>query len=366
MKDFKTFQEIVSQFQIQEEVLSARALGHGAINETYEVVCREHHYVLQEINPIVFKHPSDMMKNLFLVTEHLRKKIIAAGGDPERETLEFIRTRAGNTLLQTKDRKYYRMYRMIQGAEAMEHMDTLECAEHAAAAYGKFQKQLADFDITKLSETITRYHDTRYQMKQLLDAIRADVCGRASGCQSQIMFVLERSDDLGKISDEMEKGTIPKRVTHNDTKCTNILMEKESKKAVCVIDLDTVMPGSALYDFGDAIRSGASSIGEGAGDTNAELDLSMFAAYVRGYLGEMADSLTEKEKELMVYSVWLMTMECGIRYLADYLGGDVYFSHIDHETANLEKAVQQFCLVLDIEEKQEQMEQIVQENLKLL
>ena len=126
------------------------------------------------------------------------------------------------------------------------------------------------------------------------------------------------------------------------------------------------MPGSALYDFGDAIRSGASSIGEGAGDTNAELDLSMFAAYVRGYLGEMADSLTEKEKELMVYSVWLMTMECGIRYLADYLGGDVYFSHIDHETANLEKAVQQFCLVLDIEEKQEQMEQIVQENLKLL
>ena len=303
------------------------------------------------------------MNNLFLVTGHLQKKIREEGGDPRRETLEFIRTREGNTLLQTEDKKFYRMYRMIQGAEAMERIQTVECAEHAAAAFGKFQKRLEDLDISRLSETITRYHDTRYQMKQLLNAIRADVCARASGCRQQIMFVLERSEKLGLILDEMELGTIPKRVTHNDTKCSNILMEKDTKKAVCVIDLDTVMPGSALYDFGDAIRSGASESGE-RGSGGLELNLELFEAYTRGYLSEMAASLTEKEKELMVYSVWLMTMESGIRYLADYLGGDVYFSHIDHETANLEKAVNQFYLVLDIEEKREQMDEIVRTCLK--
>ena len=361
MKDFK---DIVAKFQIEDSYISAEELGHGAINETYEIICSRDHYVLQEINPIVFKHPSDVMNNLFLVTGHLKEKIREEGGDPRRETLEFIRTREGNTLLQTEDKKFYRMYRMIQGAEAMDRIQTAECAEHAAAAFGRFQKRLEDLDISRLSETITRYHDTRYQMKQLLNAIRADVCARASGCRQQIMFVLERSEKLGLILDEMELGTIPKRVTHNDTKCSNILMEKDTKKAVCVIDLDTVMPGSALYDFGDAIRSGASTSGENESDSGSELNLELFEAYTRGYLSEMAESLTEKEKELMVYSVWLMTMENGIRYLADYLSGDVYFSHIDHETANLEKAVNQFYLVLDIEEKRSVMEEIVTKCLK--
>ena len=341
MKDFK---EIVSQFQIDDVFVSAKPLGHGAINETYEIVCEKDHYVLQEINPVVFRHPADVMSNLFLVTEHLKKKIIEEGGDPRRETLEFIRTKGGNTLLQTKDKKFYRMYRMIRGVEAMDRMHTTECARHAAEAYGKFQKRLADLDIRELSETIPRYHDTPYRMKQLLNAIRA-----------------ERSDKLGRIVEGLKDGSIPKRVTHNDTKCSNVLMEADSRQAVCVIDLDTVMPGSALYDFGDAIRSGASTSGEENPSQGAELNLEMFRAYTQGYLSQMADDLNEKEKELLVYSVWLMTMECGIRYLTDYLSGDVYFTHGDHEESNLEKAISQFCLVLDIEEKKEQMEAIVKE-----
>lgn len=360
MKDFK---EIVSKFQVEDTYVTARPLGNGAINDTYEIICEQDHYVLQEINRTVFKHPADVMNNLFLVTEHLKQKILEEGGDPRRETLEYIRTREGNTMLQTEQKSYYRMYRMIQNAEAMERMKTVECAEHAAAAYGKFQKRLADFDSSKLSATIPRYHDTKYQLKKLLSAIRADVCARASGCQQQIMFVLDRSEQLGTIIDEMKSGQIPWRVTHNDTKCSNILMEKETKQAVCVIDLDTVMPGCALYDYGDAIRSEASPAGTDVTDDSPELNMDMFEAYTKGYLSEMRDSLSVREKELMVYSVWLMTMECGIRYLTDYLSGDVYFRHGDCEKTNLKKAVQQFCLVLDIEEKKELMEEIVRKYL---
>ena len=358
MRDLR---EIVSAFQIDDEFLEARPLGHGAINETYEIICREDHYVLQKINHYVFKHPVDVMDNLFLVTEHLQKKIAEEGGDPERETLTFIRTKGGYPLLQDEDNEYYRMYRMIQGVESIEQMHTASCAENAAAAYGRFQKRLADFDSSLLAETIPRYHDTNYQKKLLLNAIRADVCGRASDCEKEILFVLDRSDRFGTIEDEMRSGQIPRRVTHNDTKCSNVLMDRETKKAVCVIDLDTVMTGCALYDYGDAIRSGASAWDGGNGDR--ELDLEMFDAYTRGYLSEMKDGLCMREKELMVYSAWLMTMECGIRYLADYLGGNVYFSHMPDEKATLRKADQQFALAADMEKKREQMEEIVRRYL---
>ena len=359
MKDFKA---IVDKFQIDDVFIDARPLGNGAINETYEIICEKDHYVLQEINRFVFRHPADVMHNLFLVTDYLREVIEKEGGDPKRETLEFIRTKEGYPLLQTAEKSFYRMYRMIQGVEAMEQMKSLECAEHAAAAYGQFQKRLIDFDSSQLSETISRYHDTKYQLKLLINAVRADVCGRVNDCQQQIMFVMDRSEKLGTIEEELRAGLIPERVTHNDTKCSNVLMEKESKHAVCVIDLDTVMPGSALYDYGDAVRSAACTWVPQAGE-NIEMDLEMFAAYTRGYLSQMKDYLTDREKELMVYSVWLMAMECGIRYLADYLGGDITYTHWETPSANLDKAMQQFYLVLDIEDKWEQLEAIVQEYL---
>lgn len=359
MRDFK---EIVAKFQIDDVFVEARPLGQGAIHETYEIICENDHYVLQEINRFVFRHPADVMHNIFQVTDYLRKIIEKEGGDPKRETLEFIRTREGYPLLQTEKKSFYRMYRMIQGVEAMDQMKSLECAEHAAAAYGKFQKRLIDFDSTQLSETIHRYHDTKYQLKVLINAVRADVCGRTTECQQQIMFCMDRSERLGVIEDEMRAGIIPERVTHNDTKCSNVLMEKATKTAVCVIDLDTVMPGSALYDYGDAVRSAACTWVPVA-DENIEMDMEMFEAYTKGYLSEMRDYLTDREKELMVYSVWLMAMECGIRYLADYLSGDITYTHWESETANLDKAMQQFYLVLDIEDKWDALEEVVKKYL---
>lgn len=359
MKDFK---EIVSQFQIDEALCEVRPLGNGNINETYEVICGQDHYVLQEINRYVFRHPVDVMNNLFLVTEHLQKKIAQEGGDPARETLNFIRTRDGYPLLQTGGNGFYRMYRMIQGAEAMDQMHSLSCAEHAAGAYGKFQKRLADFDSSRLSETLVRFHDTKYQMQLLLDAIRADMCARSSGCGKEIRFVLERSERLGIITDEMKSGQIPQRVTHNDTKNSNVLMDKETREAVCVIDLDTVMSGSALYDYGDMVRSGACPADVGDAE-NTKLDFELFEACTRGYLAQMRDDLCLREKELMVYSAWLMTMELGIRYLADYLNGDFYFRRGAGTDANYKKAVQQFALAADMEEKEGQMREIVRRYL---
>lgn len=359
MKDFKA---IVSKFQIDDEYVDARPLGNGAIHHTHEIICRKHHYVLQEMNRFVFRHPADVMHNVFLVTDYLRQVVAEEGGDVERETLQFIRTREGYPLLQTEDKSFYRLYRMIQGVEAMEQMKSLECAEHAAAAYGQFQKRLIDFDSTQLSETIHRYHDTKYQLKVLINAVRADVCGRVDHCQQQIMFVMDRSEKLGIIEDELRAGLIPERVTHNDTKCSNVLMEKETKKAVCVIDLDTVMPGSALYDYGDAVRSATCKWIPDGGD-NVEFDLDVFEAYTKGYLSEMKEYLTDREKELMGYSIWLMTMECGIRYLADYLGGDLIFVNWESDTGNRDKAMQQFYLVLDIEDKMEQIEAIIKKYL---
>ena len=359
MRDFR---EIVEKFQIDDEFVEARPLGNGAIHHTHEIICKKDHYVLQEMNRFVFRHPADVMHNVFMVTDYIREVVAKEGGDVERATLQFIRTREGYPLLQTEDKSFYRMYRMIQGVEAMEQMKSLECAEHAAAAYGLFQKRLIDFDSTQLSETISRYHDTKYQLRVLLNAVRADVCGRANACQQQIMFVMERSERLGIIEEELRAGLIPERVTHNDTKCSNVLMEKDTKNAVCVIDLDTVMPGSALYDYGDAVRSATCKWIPDAGD-NVEMDLDIFEAYTKGYLSEMKEYLTDREKELMVYSVWLMTMECGIRYLADYLGGDLMYSNWESVTANRDKAMQQFYLVLDIEDKMEQMEAIVKKYL---
>lgn len=360
MKDFKA---IVAKFQIDDEFVEARPLGNGNIHHTHEIICKNNHYVLQEMNRFVFRHPADVMHNVFLVTDYLREVVAKEGGDVERETLQFIRTREGYPLLQTEDKSFYRMYRMIQGVEAMEQMKSLECAEHAAAAYGKFQKRLINFDSAQLSETISKYHDTKYQLRVLLNAVRADVCGRVNACQPQIMFVMERSEKLGIIEEELRAGLIPERVTHNDTKCSNVLMEKDTKKAVCVIDLDTVMPGSALYDYGDAVRSATCKLVPCV-DDNVELDMGVFEAYTKGYLSEMKEYLTDREKELMVYSVWLMAMECGIRYLADYLGGDLMYANWESDTANRDKAMQQFYLVLDIEDKMEKMEAIVKKYLE--
>ena len=254
------FEEIISKFQIEGEITDVKPLGHGTVNHTYEIVCGGEHYVLQEMNHIVFKYPTEVMNNLFLVTEYLHDVIEQEGRDPQLEGLTFIRTKAGNQLLQTENGSYFRLYRMICCGEEMEKPTTPEQAYEAANAVGVFHRRLRDFDSSQLGVTVPKLHDMKNAMRQLLDAVRADICFRTSDCQEQIQFVLDRSKKLNEIQDAIESKQIPKRVTHNDTRYSNVLIDSDSKKAICLIDLDTVMPGASILDFGDAVTRRCSDI----------------------------------------------------------------------------------------------------------
>ncbi|MCI1654692.1 MAG: aminoglycoside phosphotransferase family protein [Lachnospiraceae bacterium] len=357
------FNEIMNKFQVEGEVTQVEPLGHGRVNHTFEVVCGGRHYVLQEINHMIFKYPIDVVNNLFLVTEYMRKQIAREGGDPERETLTFLRTKDENQLLQTDDGGYFRLYRMIDRGVEMKKPRTPAEAFEAAAAIGKFQHELIGFPAEQLSVTFPEMHNMKKRIRALLDAVRADICMRTSNCQEQIHFVLDRADRLYAIEDAVRAGAIPKRVTHNDPGYNNILLDQDTGKALCLIDLDTVMSGASVNDFGDAVRMGAASVTEFERDGDVELDLKLYRAYLEGYLYYMGAHLNQEEKDFLGESVWLAAMERGIRYLTDYLNGGYVGSDFSDEKEYLYCAVNQFYLVLDMEEKQEQMEEILREVL---
>lgn len=357
------FNDIMSKFAVKGEVTDVSPLGHGRVNHTYEVVCGGEHYVLQEINHMIFRYPVDVVNNLFLVTDYMRDKIREEGGDPERETLTFIRTRDENQLLQTDDGGYFRLYRMIRDGREMQKPATAEEARAAGTAIGRFQHLLIGFPTEQLSTTFPEIHVMRKRMRALLEAVRADICMRTSNCQEQIHFVLERSDDLNFIEDGLKSGELPRRVTHNDPGYNNVLLDENTDQPLCLIDLDTVMSGSSISDFGDAVRMGAASVSELDRNGDVELDLVLYRAYMESYLAQMGHHLTDREKELLGKAVWLSAMESGIRYLTDYLNGKQSLGDFSDDKQNLFSAVNQFFLVIDIEEKEDQMEQIRQEVL---
>ena len=361
--DYSNFSTIVKKFQVTGEVTQIRPLGHGLVNHTFEVVCGGVHYVLQEINHSVFKYPVEVVNNQFQVTEFLREKIAREGGDPQRETLTFIRTLSENQLFQTDDGNYYRLYRMVENGSEMEKPKVKREAYEAASIIGSFQRRLLDFEVSAISATFPKMHDQRYNVRLLLDAVRADICYRTSDCQEQLHFVLDRTERMYEIETAMAAGQIPVRVTHNDPGYNNILVDNDTHRAVCIVDLDTVMPGCSLYDFGDAVRVGAATVSEFDRSGDVELDLALFRSYLEGYLSQMGSALKQREKELLLYSVWLMTMEKGMRYLTEYLNGDQNSWDFADGKQNLFCAVNQFFLVLDIEDKKPQMEQILKEVL---
>lgn len=352
------FEEIINKFQIEGKITDVKPLGHGKVNHTYEIVCGGNNYVLQEMNHFVFKYPTEVMNNLFLVTEYLRDVIEKEGRDPDLETLTFIRTKAGNQLLQSETGSYFRLYRMICSGEEMQKPKTREDAYELGRILGQFQRRMRDFDVRQLSYTVPRLHDMKTVMSRLLDAVRADICFRTSDCQEQIQFVLERSKKLYEIKNAVDAGEIPLRVTHNDTHYSNILVDPDSKKAICLIDLDTIMPGVSILDFGDSVRAGAATLGEDERSGDIEIDLELYRSHLQGYADEMARVLMPKEKEMISYGAWLMAMEKGIRYLVDYLNGDQNIFDFSYERQNLFRAVNQFFLVLDIEEKMDEMNDI--------
>lgn len=348
--------KVFSKFDLHS---TAEPYGDGHINDTYVTYSKAKRYILQRINHNVFKKPDEVMSNITAVTEHLRKKIIQNGGNPDRETLTVIKTLDGSSYYKSDSGNYYRMYLFIEGAKTYQVAEQPIHFYSAAKAFARFQKLLADFPSETLYETIPDFHNTKVRFSQLLNAIKDDKMGRVKEVEAEIEFALKREKYASVVVDLLQSGKLPLRVTHNDTKYNNIMFDDITGEAVCVIDLDTVNPGSLLYDFGDSIRFGANPAPEDEKDLSKVFcDLELFECFTKGFTEELGNELTETEKDHLAFSAKLMTFECGMRFLADYLNGDTYFK-THYPKQNLYRTKTQFKLVFDMEEKKQKMESIV-------
>ncbi|MCD8104211.1 MAG: aminoglycoside phosphotransferase family protein [Lachnospiraceae bacterium] len=361
--DLQNITRVAGLFSFDGEVTEAIPYGNGHINDTYRITCRSDEgvkrYILQRMNRNVFNRPEELMENLCSVTEWLKKKITENGGDAQRETLSLVPVRNGKPYLKDAGGEYWRAYLFIENATSYDLVEKDEDFYQSAVAFGRFQRLLADYPADTLHETIPDFHNTPDRLAKFEAALEADMCGRANKVQEEIYFILERRSLTHMLTDHLENGTLPLRVTHNDTKLNNVMIDDQSGKAICVIDLDTVMPGLSLYDFGDSIRFGASTAAEDEQDlSKVSCSLHLFELYAKGYIEGCAGALTDAELDLLPMGAIVMTFECGIRFLTDYLEGDHYFK-IHREGHNLDRARTQFRLVSDMEEKLPQMEKIV-------
>ncbi len=348
--------QLVMQFQVEQEVASVEPYGSGHINHTYLAQMSEgKKYILQGINTTIFKDTDQLMENILNVTSYLRKEIERTGGDPKRETLTVVLTKDGKSYFTDEDGGKWRVYEFIEGAQTFDAVESDEDFYQSAVAFGKFQAMLANFPADTLHETIPQFHDTAKRYRDFEKAVEADVKGRAAKVEKEIAFVREHSGEVSMLHDMLAKGELPLRVTHNDTKLNNIMIDADSHKAICVIDLDTVMPGLSAHDFGDAIRFGANTAAEDEPDTSkVSLSLKLFEIYVKGFLEGCGGRLTENEIKALPMGAKMMTLECGMRFLADYLEGDVYFK-TSREDHNLDRCRTQFALVADMEKKWQRM-----------
>ena len=346
-------------------VCDSHHYGEGHINDTF-VVWRANHtkrFILQRINTDTFTDPAGLMENICGVTQHLRAKIQAEGGDPGRECLNVIPTLSGASYYIDTEGNAWRAYDFVENTVCLQQVGCEADFRTVAETLGKFQNQLADYPASTLHETIARFHDTPNRYANFEKNLAADALGRAKTIAPEIAFIHAREKDCHVLLDQLAAGEIPLRVTHNDTKLNNVMIDNKTGKGLCVIDLDTVMPGSALYDYGDSIRFGASTAAED--EQNLDLvscDMNLFEIYTKGYTEGCAGSLTEKEIRLMPMGAKLMTLECGMRFLTDHLQNDIYFK-IHRENHNLDRARTQFKLVADMEAKWDQMNAIVEKYL---
>ena len=301
------------------------------------------------------------MENILGVTSHLRKKVVECGGDPERETLNIICTKEGKPYFVDSEGEYWRAYRFIEGATCYDQVASDEDFYQSGYAFGNFQCLLADYPAETLHETIPQFHDTAKRFRDFKKAVEEDVMGRAASVQREIEFALAREADTVILGNMLAKGELPLRVTHNDTKLNNIMIDDATRQGICVIDLDTVMPGLSVHDFGDSIRFGASTAAED--ETNLDkvsCSMHLLDVYNSGFQKGCQGRLTNAEIEMLPMGAKMMTYECGIRFLADYLEGDHYFQ-IHRENHNLDRARTQFKLVADMEKKWDEMLRIVRQ-----
>ncbi len=356
-------QSIIEQFALPAKAVDCVSYGNGHINDTFKVTCLSEdgtpkRFVLQTISAAVFKNPQLVMDNITLVTEFLRDKV----SDP-RGVLQLIVTKDGKNCYFDKQGRCWRMYAFVEDSFCPESPSADEFYQ-CAVAFGQFQRLLHDFPARSLQETLVDFHNTPKRFRDFLQAVEADVIGRAANVQKEIAFVKQREPFYNVLYAACERGELPLRVTHNDTKSNNVMLDAKTRKALCVIDLDTVMPGFSVTDFGDAIRFGASTAAEDETDLDKVwLDLDKFTAYTKGFLEGCGGLLDEHEIMLLPEGAKMMTIECGMRFLEDYLRGDVYFKTAYPEH-NLVRSRTQFKLVADIEKHWEQMKSIVRKSMR--
>ena len=360
--------EVLEAFGWGETVVSCERYGSGHINDTFLVINKEgdaeKKYILQRMNHEIFKDVDGLMNNVSGVTAYLRDIIIKEGGDPERETLNLVPDVNGDFHHVDSIGSHWRVYLFISDATTYNQVEKIEDFYQSAKAFGHFQNLLAGYPVEKLVETIPAFHDTPKRFETFLKAVEEDVCGRAASVQEEIAFVMDRKDELGAVVDLQRAGKMPYRVTHNDTKLNNIMIDDNSGEAVCVIDLDTIMPGASVFDYGDSIRFGANTAAEDETDlSKVTLSLELFEAYTKGFLEGCAGKLTDVEVKMLPMGAKLMTFECGMRFLTDYLQGDTYFK-IHREGHNLDRCRCQFALVKDMEAKWDEMAKIVSDCAK--
>ena len=354
---------IVELFNLEGKVVDISAHGGGYINDTYAVTCEKDNgekvrYILQRINHDIFKNPEGLMDNFALVCDYLKNIVKAQGGDPFRETLTIVPAKDGKNLVHT-DGKYYRMLLFIEDTVCHEVSQGVDDFYKCAKAFGNFQHMLKDFPAEKLVETIPNFHNTPKRFETFLKAVEENKSGRAHLVQDEINFILERKSVTDSLIDLLNAGELPLKVTHNDTKLSNILMDAKTDESLCVIDLDTIMPGLAAYDFGDSIRAGACYSAEDEKDlSKVYVVLELFEAYVKGFIEGCKDGLSKKEIETLPLGAKVITLEQGIRFLTDYLDGDLYYK-TQYAEHNLDRTRTQLKLVADMESKWDEMNAIV-------
>lgn len=355
MTDIK---QITGQFQLPAQPYEYRPFGNGHINDTFELLCRTEdtvkRFVLQTVNGTVFREPVKVMQNIEKVTTFLKAKM-----PDSARVLQTVSAKDGNSYFLDEEGCCWRIYEFIEQAICPEQPDTAEEFYECGVAFGEFQKYLNDFPATELYETIPDFHNTPKRYESFLAAVEADVCDRAKTVQAEIAFLKERAHFYPTLFQAHNEGKLPLRVTHNDTKINNVMLDATTKKAVCVIDLDTVMPGFSVNDFGDAIRYGANTAAEDETDlSKVTLDLSLFEAYVKGFIEGCGGLLLKSEIRLLPEGAKMLTLEQGLRFLEDYLKGDTYF-RAKYPEHNLHRCRTQLKLAWEMEQHWQEMREIV-------
>ncbi len=360
--------QVIDAYPFPETLIGITRYGCGHINDTYCLISQPKEgecirFILQGLSSVAFPEPEKVMENFLAITDYLRDRILEKGGDAARETLSLVYTKDGKPWYTDENGKVWRLMPFVEGTDCLQFA-TPELFEASARTFGNFQKMLVDFPAHTLHETIRNFHNTPDRFQKLLAAIQADKVGRAASVQEEIAFALSREEDCKALEKAHAEGKLPLRVTHNDTKLNNILIDKATQQGLCVIDLDTTMPGFSVNDFGDSIRFGANNNVEDEPDlSKVNFDIALYEAYTRGFLEGADGILTEGELEYLPWGARLMTLECGIRFLTDYLDGDNYF-RTRYPEHNLNRCHTQFKLVQDMEAQFHQMQDIVKKYSK--